>query len=375
MAIRTARVEFAALDYTQERELQQRSTKDGRLPPAHAGDIEDLWQDMPGEVGLASSLAGQIETMRAFSRVVGCEHPGCDKPAAARRRCAAHGGRRPRAKKPRKAKGAATSSPTTDALLAHIETPEERLQRLAAEAAAHFPAVLPPEELPEVQVERPRRAGGTRYWNRRDGLHDDERPGDVRAARGCGEQRIHTHASASGNTRRVAVGGHGRDAHELVEAPLLLEGYVDWSPRAAKRYHRRRDTRAALQALECDGDLVAALYAKHGGANPDRGPAGGGAWEFPDLGDLSPLAIHTAEVARHAAAMTRRQNTRDGVTHLDWRESVSLRAAAHDLLDSRGSDGPERAAKRIEDRNEVRRQCESLLQRAGRAYLAARGGA
>lgn len=373
--MKAAKVEHAELGGLAGAEADVDAARSLRLPQSEIATLQFLWRELPERAGLASNMASTIARLEQLStgdaRVV--EH-----------------------KEPRAAK---VKRSAKDVLIEHLgdaETEAERVARRAEEAMAHLPAHvridLPPEELSELRPTRARTIGsrgGYAWWNPRDGLHGDERQGDVRAAKNCRPPTMACKVDGGGGSlRQVAIDEEtmlGR-VSGTVSALLAVE---QWAERTNREHAAKvRAAWLALQRMgdEGNGDLVATLYAMYGGAHPAA--LDGGLFRA-QLGeryaDLAPLVLHTRTVLEHAETMTRRLRT--ALASVSWvargpheaaraerHETVTPREAALDLLIERHGDGAERAAARRDARTAVRRDAERRLIWASSEYMVARGG-
>jgi hypothetical protein len=305
-----------------------------RLTQPDIDALTFLWGQQESRVGLASNMGAQLERLAQLSRreLVKTTSPKTTKP------------------RPRK------QSVQTQALLEHIATPAETLAQRAADALAQLPAhvqdSLAPDELPTVRA-KVRRRREVR-WN------------GVLVARGVVDQTIHVKANSdSGCLRMVPCEDPVTRQPGLVTALFKCEQWVD--PRNAKQARLVAAARRALvwMVSDGDGDLVAALYGMYGRALPTNTE-----WKEV-LGDLWPLTLDTRAVLEHAADMTRR--FRAALSHpTDRRETVTPRTAAHDLLDRRSHESPERRDVRERHQATITSQATRLLIQASHAYRRAK---
>ena len=393
--MRAAKVETFEPDYEQRERDRETASSGKRLAQSHIEDFRLFWCEVPSRLGLHSNMGSQIQRL---------EQRG-GRPEIVKR------GPKEKVAKTRKAKRAPTM---TDALVAHLEeaAPDELATRAADELAAwradvpvHVELDLPPEELPEVRVVMPSsgvKREGRRFWNARDGLHGDERPGDIRAAYGVQTDYIHCGSAdvGSGACMKVAVETVDENrvhSVELVEAPNALESYCDpWSGPATDLRRRVSMCRRALARMVRQGDaeLVGVLFRMYGGAMPES--------EFKAAlgkeGDLAPLLVDTRTVLAHAAMMTRKLRaslgatrvhagvaepcrTNDGkgfhpanrtlehwvpsdVRRLNRKETVTPHTAARDLFDKTKGESGEREELRLN----VRREARAILIDASQKY-------
>lgn len=369
-----SKVEFAEQDWTDWKAGTEHRALALRLPQRDVDDIRFLLCELESRVGLRSSMGSQIERL--------AQRMGREDVVEEIR-----SGRLDNIVPARK-----TPATQADAVMQHLEeteTPAESLARRSHEAMAHLPSHvkydLPPEEPVTARVKRPR----ARY---RRHARTPEYLCGARVAKGYRPETMLVKADGGGGNLRMVSDDEGG----LVSALYASE---EWAcPKNRKDARRAAGTRAAFDRIQRagDGDLVNALYAYYSGALPDAGHApphlrgdeengGAGAtataWEFPSLGDLSPLATHIRSVVDHASALTRKfraaladaswepRGTFEAARCGDRRETETLRTAAHDLLDRRKGETLTAWDARTSPQKV---ECQQLLVLASNAYLAAK---
>jgi hypothetical protein len=250
-------------------------------------------------------------------------------------------------------------------------------------------ATLPPEPCEPIRLAlahpSTERDAAT-WWNARDGLHGKHLPGDVLAARGVerptmaiagsvsvmpthdGAAEAWVHRRASKNSKSKIDPAY--DSSESYNPVSDAEKWTFRSPPLERGKMLDREQAPVERAYHALLRMIAAgreenvyaLYAMYGDALPPT--------EFPAFGDIACLILATPMILEHAARLTR--ELRRDVRSRTW--FVTAREAAHDLLDARGDDGPEKRAVRKQAKLAVAKEAESMLIRASEDYRAMRAG-
>jgi hypothetical protein len=287
-----------------------------RLSSSEIQDLEALWRDLPGRVGLSSNFGSQISRMQSLSgrlEVVENEEPRVD------------------------------------------ELDERASYALKQWQAEHPEEVLPPIEPRTVKIR------GT-------GLRAPKYINGTIVAKGYRPDYIHcsSMSTASGCCRMVTCNyrdERGITSVELVTAPLNLEQWVEPSNEFLRRRLRKCWDALSRMCRHGDDDLVRVLFAVYGGSLPKS--------EFPQFEELGCLVVDTPTVLRYADTLTRRLRSATS-NPLESRLTVTPLSSAHSLLDKRSKESPERADERVLATASVRRECEVLLLSASAAYREAR---